>query len=408
MPPGQIVFFRPKKRESPVEQLLLGVPNFAIEKVISYAPPILKVRWQGKDICPHCGGERLRIKDTFQRVIRNIPIGRRSSCFHVKCHKFMCIECGKYFNTRLPGVKIWSRTTELLKRHIFQDYNKGISCQDIAKDNGVGVASVERYYHQVMQHKASHWQNRPCPRILGIDEHRFTRRQGFLTTFCDLARRRVFDVVKGRSAAEMTDFLRSLKGRNKVKVVCIDMNSAYRKLVREWFPNARLVTDRFHVVRLVNQHFSELCKSLDEKRLAYGRGRLMRLMLTRRDRLKAEQRERLRCYFESCPSMEAIYDFMHKLIELLRNKGKNKYDCRSCVAELLEKIDQLRETAFAPLRKLGKTLHNWREEVARMFRYTRNNGITEGFHRKMKLIQRRAYGFRNFENYRLRVRVLCC
>ena len=30
-----------------------------------------------------------------------------------------------------------------------------------------------------------------------------------------------------------------------------------------------------------------------------------------------------------------------------------------------------------------------------------------GFHRKMKLIQRRAYGFRNFENYRLRVKVLC-
>ena len=48
-----------------------------------------------------------------------------------------------------------------------------------------------------------------------------------------------------------------------------------------------------------------------------------------------------------------------------------------------------------------------REEVLRMLRFTKNNGITEGFHRKMKLIQRRAYGFRNFENYRLRVRVLC-
>ncbi|HAT7074298.1 TPA: hypothetical protein JAN90_16370 [Legionella pneumophila] len=42
-----------------------------------------------------------------------------------------------------------------------------------------------------------------------------------------------------------------------------------------------------------------------------------------------------------------------------------------------------------------------------MWRFTKNNGITEGFHRKMKLIQRRAYGFRNFENYRLRVKVLC-
>ena len=37
----------------------------------------------------------------------------------------------------------------------------------------------------------------------------------------------------------------------------------------------------------------------------------------------------------------------------------------------------------------------------------KNNGITEGFHRKMKLIQRRAYGYRNFENYRLRVLVEC-
>ena len=44
---------------------------------------------------------------------------------------------------------------------------------------------------------------------------------------------------------------------------------------------------------------------------------------------------------------------------------------------------------------------------SRMFRFSKNNGITEGFHRKMKLIQRRAYGVLNFENYRLSVRVLC-
>jgi len=42
-----------------------------------------------------------------------------------------------------------------------------------------------------------------------------------------------------------------------------------------------------------------------------------------------------------------------------------------------------------------------------MWRFTRNNGITEGFHNKMGLINRQAYGFRNFENYRLRVKVLC-
>ena len=58
-------------------------------------------------------------------------------------------------------------------------------------------------------------------------------------------------------------------------------------------------------------------------------------------------------------------------------------------------------------RALGQTLESWKEEIATMWRFTRNNGITEGFHNKMETISRQAYGFRNFENYRLRVKVLC-
>jgi transposase len=73
----------------------------------------------------------------------------------------------------------------------------------------------------------------------------------------------------------------------------------------------------------------------------------------------------------------------------------------------LKMMSALKESAFKRLVTLGKTLYQWRDEVVRMWRFTKNNGITEGFHRKMKLIQRRAYGFRNFENYRLRVKVLC-
>ena len=110
-------------------------------------------------------------------------------------------------------------------QHI-QACNNGISCKEVADEHHIGVASVERYYHQMMQHKSSHWANRTCPRILGIDERRYAR-----------------------------FFLQSLQGRHKVKVACIDMNSAYRRQVRELLPNARIVADRFHVIRLVNQHF---------------------------------------------------------------------------------------------------------------------------------------------------------
>jgi len=73
----------------------------------------------------------------------------------------------------------------------------------------------------------------------------------------------------------------------------------------------------------------------------------------------------------------------------------------------LRAVHQLRETGLAQLVQLGQTLHAWREEIAAMWRFTRNNAITEGFHNKVELINRQAYGFRNFDNYRLRVKVLC-
>jgi transposase len=56
---------------------------------------------------------------------------------------------------------------------------------------------------------------------------------------------------------------------------------------------------------------------------------------------------------------------------------------------------------------LADTLEKWSSEIACMWRFTKNNGITEGFHTKMEMIQRRTFGFKNFENYRLRVIVLC-
>ena len=67
----------------------------------------------------------------------------------------------------------------------------------------------------------------------------------------------------------------------------------------------------------------------------------------------------------------------------------------------------LKACSFPYFKTFGKILESWEEEIARMWRYAKNNAITEGLYRKMKLIQRRAYGFKNFENYRLRVKVSC-
>ena len=102
-----------------------------------------------------------------------------------------------------------------------------------------------------------------------------------------------------------------------------------------------------------------------------------------------------------------MYEAKQAINQILLCRKSNKKQWKKLIKQFLDWKDHLKSCPFPYLKTLGKTLESWQEEIARMWRYAKNNGITEGFHRKMKLIQRRAYGFKNFENYRLRVKVLC-
>lgn len=203
----------------------------------------------------------------------------------------------------------------------------------------------------------------------------------------------------------MTAYLRSLRGRERVRVVCIDLSNAYRALIRRWFPRAKIVADRFHVIRLVGQHLCKLARQLCPP-LGWNRAWLG-LLRTRGDRLDPAQRTRLARLFAEQPVLEGIYALKEKLCALLALKTQSKPACRQHIQELLGLIATLKTSGLEPAFTLGQTLSRWTEEIVRMWRFTRNNGITEGFHRKMKLIQRRAYGFRSFHNYRLRVIAQC-
>lgn len=127
----------------------------------------------------------------------------------------------------------------------------------------------------------------------------------------------------------------------------------------------------------------------------------------RPSRLSAAQKLRLHELFKTYPSFEPLYDQMQALCQLLNRKHQTKRHCRQLIRQLPVFIEALDASCFEPLVTLANTLRSWAEPIACMWRFTKNNGITEGFHRKMKLIQRRAYGFRNFDNYRLRVIAQC-
>jgi hypothetical protein len=205
-------------------------------------------------------------------------------------------------------------------------------------------------------------------------------------------------------AAKSKGVLR-LEGKEQVRIVCMDLAAVYRSIVKRHFPKAVIVADRFHVIRLVNYHFLACWREIDPVG-SKNRG-LVSLMRRHRHNLKPEQQLRLSAYLAERPALDPIYRFKQRLCYLLLKKHKTKRQCQKLIPRFLRAVYELRHSKLAQLVTLGDTLHCWSEEIARMWRFTRSNGITEGFHNKMETISRQAYGFRNFENYRQRVQVLC-
>ena len=355
--------------------------------------------------CPCCGGGSLRSKGRYERRVRHLACFGQPSELVIACRRYRCADCPRSFVQPLPGIRPGRRSTEPWREGIFERHDDGICASTLARRERLGSATVGRIYAQFTERKARERQSLDCPQVLGIDEHTLHRGQRFATTFCDLKNRRIFDLSPGRSEAELTAYLRSLRGRERVRVVCIDLSNSYRSIIRRWFPRAKIVADRFHAIRLVGQHLLKLARQLCPP-LGWNRAWLG-LLRTRGDRLDPTQRQRLARLFAEQPVLAGLYALKEKLCRLLSLKTQSKTSCRQHIQELLGLIATLKTSGLEPAFTLGQTLSRWTEEIVRMWRFTRNNGITEGFHRKMKLIQRRAYGFRSFHNYRLRVIAQC-
>lgn len=387
-------------------EILLGLPDFKITEIRRVHGLIqIAAEYVGVRSCAHCSSTCLRNKGWVRRVVRHENWGLRPCQLELRIPKSKCRECGRQSRQPLPGILRCQRATEAFQQFIFSQHLDGINRSRLGRRENIGAATVERYFQRGLRRQFRELHPPSCPVLLGIDEHFFTRRKGYATTFCDLRNRKVYDVVLGRSELALEAYLARLQGKEQVRVVCMDLASVYRALVRKHFPNARIVADRFHVIRIINHHFLNCWKELDP---AGSRNRgLLSLMRRHRHNLKPEQHTKLAAYLAAHPALELIYRFKQRLCYLLLKKHRNRKQCEALAPRFLRSIQQLREAGLAQLVQLGDTLYAWREEIAAMWRFTRNNGITEGFHTKMELINRQAYGFRNFENYRMRVKVLC-
>ena len=131
----------------------------------------------------------------------------------------------------------------------------------------------------------------------------------------------------------------------------MDLSETYRSIVQKYFPNAKIIADRFHVIRLVNHHFLKLWQQHD----AVGKKNRGLLSLIRRHewKLAPEQRINLYQYLEQYPVLKAIYHAKQRLNSLLLIKTIRAKHARKMIPKLLELFNQFQDS---PAKALANTL----------------------------------------------------
>ena len=361
--------------------------------------------------CPHCGSNMLYAHGYYHRNASAIGRDGARKRLRIKIKRYKCRCCGRLFSQSCDriGITKWQRRNARLNDTLSRECANGVSNKMIAQKYRISASTVERQLHRNHSALLHEQLNYPCPQVMGIDEHSIhrgrTKGHKFAVTLTDLRHHRVYEIFEGKSTAVLEGNLRKLRGRQNVKIVCMDLSSPFRNLVQRLFPHAKIVADRFHVIRLIIDTFHEFCKAADPE-IKWKRG-ITCALRTKGENLRPAQKLILDKEFSQHPAIQTAYQFKEELCSLLNIKERKRDNCIPLLERLKDMVWQMLNEAPEIFKKLGRTIRQWFEPIIRMWRFSKSNGITEGFHRKMKLIQRRAYGYRNFQNYRLRVLIEC-
>lgn len=213
----------------PGYNLILNLPGFSIVKVSGYQPLLLDVVYKRQARCSHCTSTRVRKKSSYTREVHHELIGHRRSILRFKGYKLYCHACARYGNQQFPGINKYQRAKWRVQSAVFHEHGRGVSQKALSERYKQGKATIERWYQRHYEEQHRELMNKPCPVVLGIDEHFFSKKEGFATTLCDLRKHKIFDVVKGRSELGLKDYLQQLPGKERVKVVCMDLALPQRR-----------------------------------------------------------------------------------------------------------------------------------------------------------------------------------
>lgn len=355
------------------------------------------------DICLRCGSRETVKAGKCTTTVREEPVREQALWLRIHKHRIYCKTCKKTFTEPVEGIWPKRKSTQRFRKFIAQSCARITDLKTVSNVYSVSHGFTYQVYYEQIETKLKEFKSQVAfPEVLGIDEHFFKRQKGktqFVTMLTDLKKNRIFDLVEGKDHKSLQKGFEKTSGAENVKIVVMDMSSTYRSFVQKYFPNAIIVADKFHVLRLYSHLIMKEGKKIHGHRQEL---QTRKKLLYSRMNLDYSVRSEIDFYLRSHTKLNELYRFKEKLFELYRTKGLPR-----ATRSYENLIKQMKESSNEGVQSVLGTLTRWKKEILAYFDCGYTNAFTERMNGTGKLVQRRAFGYKNFKNYRLRTLSAC-
>lgn len=379
---------------------ILGIPQLTIERAEIQETEIhLYVKMCSESaICPLCHKTSRELhQNNTVRVIRDLPLSGKPCYLHLSSRRFWCPDCGLPFAEPLEFVDPYRSYTTRYEAHIYEFVRQN-NISYVEGLEGLSYEVVERIFFREAKRRIP---SEPFQglRRLGIDEIAERKgRNAYDLIFYNLDTGKPVEVLEGRTKQQLVDYLKALPKEVTfgIEEVCIDMWRPYAQAVVEVLPHVELVVDRFHVMKSVTKDLKDL-KNARKKDLPKEANACHYPLLKNQDELTENQQKTLDAVYEADPVLKRAHQLKEQFRALF-DAVRSIEDARKRVQKWICKA--YKYEVFPTVLTHMKT---WLGPILNYFYQRTTNGPAEGINNKIKLIKRRAYGFRNFGNFRLRI-----
>ncbi len=356
----------------------------------------------GIAICPKCGAVTEDIHEEKERCIRHLDIWGKVTFLHFLSRRFKCGCCGKPFTEELEFVDQSRRQSLDFEMHIYRlclsDNRKAVADRE-----GLSHSAVKGIFFRIAKMRLSADKRSRCPRVLGIDEISLKKRhKQFVLVLSDIDRRCILDILPERSKEALEAWIDRFDESQKrsIRYVSIDMWGPYRYAVANKLPKARIVVDRFHVMKQLNSRINTIRKKYQRTADEPTQKVLKRsrwLLLKNRQDLTEKDEEKLKRILDACPELRTVY-LQKEEFRFIFERAKTRDKADKYLRAWKLKVQYGKDSHMA---KFVKTLDNWWNEILNYFIERITNGFVEGLNGAIRVIIRRAFGYRNFSSFRL-------